>query len=211
MARRDYDNDFPSVTQVLDGLRKIGLENWFKFTPLKQIQEESNKGKEIGIQIHEVIHTYITTNQAKIKTEYPDEVMNVLKGFMLFRKERPEYTLIGSEMPMISLIYKFNGTMDCMGKKDNNFIGFDWKSGKAKEKDKPDIYDEHKYQVAAYSKLYEEVEKKEVKGAGILALAKDKIAYNFYEMSKEEIDFYFNEIFLHALAICKAKKVKFNK
>jgi hypothetical protein len=47
----------------------------------------------------------------------------------------------------------------------------------------------------------------------ILALAKDKIAYNLYKVEREEIDFYFRKIFLQALGIYNAQKevIKFRK
>lgn len=41
MARRDYQNDYPSVTQALDVLRKIGLEMWFKINTLEYINTKS--------------------------------------------------------------------------------------------------------------------------------------------------------------------------
>ena len=100
MPKRDYQNDYPSVTDTIGVLRKPGLENWFKYTPIKQIIEESEKGKLIGTQIHEGIHSYIQTGEIKVKTEYADEVTNALKGFVAFRKKYPDMKLINSEMAM---------------------------------------------------------------------------------------------------------------
>ncbi len=48
MAKRDYDNSYSSVTQILGVLRKIGLEYWFKFNTAKFCDEESNRGKITG-------------------------------------------------------------------------------------------------------------------------------------------------------------------
>ncbi len=93
MARRDYDNDFPSVTTVLGVLRKIGLEMWMKYNTAKFCDEASEKGKLIGTQIHEAIENYILKNKVVVETEYGNEVTNVLKGFMLFQREHPEIVL----------------------------------------------------------------------------------------------------------------------
>lgn len=197
MAKREYLNEYPSVTQVLGVLRKVALENWFKFNTIQFINDESSKGKKIGTEIHEAIHRYIETGETKIETQYVEEVTNALKSFMLFRKEKPEIRLVNAEVALTSEDYFFNGTIDCMG--ENVLI--DWKTGKAKDKDFPDIYDEYKYQVAAYVYLWNEVKKANIDKAIIVAVAKDKIAYNTYEMSREEIDGCFTNVFLPALNI----------
>jgi len=201
MAKRDYQNDYPSVTQILDVLRKVGLEMWFKFTPIIEINRKNEKGKLIGTQIHEAIHIYIKTGKTEVKTEYAEEVSNALKSFMLFRKEHPEIALKNAEMPLTSEIYKFNGTLDCEATRDLAPILLDWKTGEAKEKDKPAIYDEYKTQVASYVNLYNEHNNNLINEAIIVALAKDKIAYNLLELNKQEIFDEFNEIFLPALRI----------
>lgn len=197
MARRDYQNNYPSVTGCLGVLRKLGLEYWFKVNTLAFIEEKSSKGKEIGTQIHEVIQSYLETGKAKIDTQYADEVSTALKSFMLFKKENPDIVMKRSEIALTSEKYQFNGTIDCMG----DTILTDWKTGEAKEADKPKIYDEYKYQVAAYVYLWNEVNNANIEKAIIVALAKDKIAYNTYTMEKQEIDDCFNEVFLSCLKI----------
>jgi hypothetical protein len=197
MAKRNYENNYPSVTGCLDVLRKIGLEFWFKVNTPQFIEEKSAKGKEIGKQIHAVIQSYIETGTAKIDTQYAEEVSTALKSFMLFRKENPTIVMRSSEIPLTSEVHKFNGTIDCMGEE----ILIDWKTGEAKKEDKPKIYDEYKYQVAAYVHLWNEVKKDNIGRAIIVAVAKDKVAYNMYEMSWSEIQDCFNEVFLSTLKI----------
>lgn len=199
-AKRQYNNEYPSVTEVLGVLRKIGLEMWYKFNTAKFCNEESEKGKLIGTQIHEGIHNLIQTGKIEVKTEYAEEVTNALKGFVEFRKAHPEIKLINSEIQMTSEDYKYNGTLDCIAE-NGALIIMDWKTGKCKEKDKPDIYEEYKYQVAAYVKAYNEINKANVNKAIILCLAKDKVAYNEYTMEEAEINEHFNNAFLPALKI----------
>lgn len=206
MAKRDYNNNYPSVTQILDVLRKLGLEFWFKNNTLAFITAKSEKGKLIGTQIHEAIHLYIETGKTEIKTEYPEEVTFALKSFMLFRKEHPEIKLKNAEMALTSELHKFNGTIDCDAEREIAPILLDWKTGEAKEKDKPPIYDEYKYQVAAYDYLYQEIKQVMPMADIIVALAKDKVAYNFYEMTRKETEDYFNEVFLSALKILNCQR-----
>jgi CRISPR/Cas system-associated exonuclease Cas4 (RecB family) len=213
MPKRDYQNDYPSVTTVLGVLRKIGLENWYKVTPLKEINEKSEKGKTIGLQGHEIIHNYIAGLEQKISTQYPQEVMTGLKSFILFKQKHPEIKLKNAEVTMTSKVHQFNGTRDCDGEENGNIVLFDWKFREAKQKEKPDIYEEDKYQVSAYDALYQETMGILPAYNYILALAKDKIAYNLYKVEREEIDFYFRKIFLQALGIYNAQKevIKFRK
>jgi len=201
MAKRQYQNDYPSVTTILGVLRKIALEYWFKVNTIQFINEESSKGKLIGTQIHEVIQQYIETRKAKIDTEYADEVTNALSSFIMFTKENPNIKLKRSELPLTSEQYKYNGTIDCTAEDDGMLILADWKTGKCKDKVSPDIYDEYLYQVASYVYLYNEVNKTNIENALIVAVAKDKVAYNTRMMNKEEIDGCFNEVFLPALRI----------
>jgi hypothetical protein len=85
----------------------------------------------------------------------------------------------------------------------------DWKTGQAKDDAKPKIYDEYKTQVAAYTWLYREVHEP-IDRAFIVALAKDKVAYNFEIIEKKELDSRFNEIFLSALKIKNYGKAEEN-
>jgi len=205
MASRDYPNDYPSVTTILGVLRKIGLEAWFKYNTPQQIKKESDEGKLIGTQIHEAIHDYIKTVQVKVETIHAQAVMNALKGFIQFTKDHPGYTFKNAEIPLTSETYKFNGTLDCLAE-HNGLLIADWKTGKAKDKDKPDIYDEYIFQVAAYVYLYNEVNKTNIDRAFILSLAKDKVAYNFLEVTKEMIDISLSQVFFPALSIYNGQK-----
>jgi hypothetical protein len=101
---------------------------------------------------------------------------------------------------MTSEEYKYNGTLDCIAE-NGALMVLDWKTGQAKKKDKPDIYEEYKYQVAAYVKAYNEINKTNINRAIILSLAKDKVAYNEYQMEEAEINEHFNNAFLPALKI----------
>lgn len=202
--KRDYGNKYPSVTTILGILRNIPLEYWFKVNTLEFINKESSKGKLIGTDIHDAIEYFVLTGEAKVETEYVDDVTNALKSFMLFRRECPDLVLKWAETPLTSEKYKFNGTIDCVGEG----IILDWKSGNAKDEEKPSIYDSYKVQVSAYVNLYNEVNNTNIDKALIVSIAKDKIAYNIYELSKQEIDGQFNEVFLPALRILNYQRKK---
>ncbi len=208
MAKREYDNDYPSVTTILGVLRKIGLENWFKYNTIQTINKESEEGKLIGTQIHEAIQQHIDKEEVKVETVYAEQIMNALNAFMQFKKENKGIKLQKAEMALTSEKYGYNGTLDCIGKIGKELVLLDWKTGKAKDKDKPDIYDEYRYQVAAYFYAFNETQEGQVTKAYILALAKDKVAYNFEELPVAKIKEMFEEVFLPALKIYNYQRRK---
>ena len=120
---------------------------------------------------------------------------------MLFKKEHKEIKLQRAEMALTSEKYGYNGTLDCIGKINGDLVLLDWKSGKAKEKSVPDIYDEYRYQTAAYAMAFNETQEGQITRVFILALAKDKVAYNFEEIGMSKISELFNEVFLSCLKI----------
>lgn len=203
MAKHDYQNNYPSVTTILGVLRKIGLENWFKYTPLAQINKETEEGKTIGSQIHEAIQQHIEQEEVKIETQFTEQVMNALNGFMKFKRDHPEIKLRKAEMALTSERYCYNGTLDCIAKIGKDLALLDWKTGKAKSKEIPPIYDEYLFQVAAYVKAFNETQEGQVKRAFILSLAKDKVAYNFREIQMSDIDEMFEQVFMPCLSIYK--------
>lgn len=197
-GHRDYENDYPSVTTILGVLRKIGLEFWYQQNTPEFIKRAMVKGRSVGTATHKAIEHFILTGEAKIETEWPDEVTNALKSFMLFRKENPELVMKLAEEKLTSEIYKYNGTLDA----PNPPILFDWKSTEKKDKEKPPIYDEAKYQTSGYVNLWnEKYPDNLIHTVYIVSLAKDAIAYDIYKMGKEEIDGHFNEVFLPCLKI----------
>jgi len=202
MPKRRYSNLYPSVTDALNVLRKIGLEIWFKRNTAEFCDKRSKMGREIGKETHTAIEQFILTGKTEFKTIYPEEVGTALGSFALFRKEHPEVNLVAAETPLTSEKHKFNGTIDCPCPP----ILVDWKTGEKKDKDKPPIYDEYKYQVAAYVSLWNENNAKKIDKAYIVAIAKDTVAYNLYEMGMQEIADCFNNAFLPTLKIVTYQK-----
>jgi hypothetical protein len=197
MAKKIYDNDFVSVTQVLDVLRKIGLEMWFKMNTPQEIAALSKKALSIGSDTHEAIDTYIKTGEIKVDTEYPEQVTTALRSFVLFRTEHPEFNLTLSEAPLTSIKHQFNGTIDCACPP----YLFDWKSTEKKDKKELPIWDEWITQTATYASLWNEMMPEQITTAYVVALAKDCIEYRLYKIEADEIKDRFENIFLHALAI----------
>lgn len=202
--KRDYGNDFVSVTQVLDVLRKPGLEMWFKMHTPQDIKAMTEKALAIGTATHEAIDNYIKTGELKIETEWPDEVTNTLKSFVKFRTENPDFIPRLSETALTSNKYNFNGTIDCACPP----VLYDWKSTERKDKKELPLWEEWKWQTATYSCLWNELMPEKIEKACVVALAKDCVEYRLYTMDIDEINAHFENIFLPALKIKQYQRRK---
>ena len=201
MAKRDYQNDYVSITGSLGVLNKPALLNWFKFNTAKFCDEESTKGKEIGKILHEAFQAHIELQEVQVKTIYPEEVINALKGFLLFKKENPQIKLKKAEIQMVSDTYKVNGTLDCLGNENDKLVMVDWKSSKAGKYDKPIVYPEYLWQVSGYSMMYEDIFKVKISTAYVIVIAKDIVAYSLQKIEREEIKAHFENIILPCIKI----------
>lgn len=201
--KRNYQNSYPSVTQALGVLRKVGLEQWFLSNTRAYCEAESKKAKQAGTDIHTAIQQYIEKGIAKVESMHAEEVSNALNSFILFRRENPKILLSLSEVPLTSEFYGYNGTIDA----PHPPMLCDWKGGTAKDKDKPPIHDEYLAQASAYVYLWNETHINErINEVYIVALAKDKVAYNIHYMDVFQIEQCFNDVFLPALKIYNWQK-----
>jgi hypothetical protein len=211
--KRDYGNEYVSVTEVLGGIRKIGLEMWYKSHTKEECDRLSEKAKEIGSQIHELIESYVKGKEGVVKTKYQEEVNNGLKSFIKFRKEHPEIELEWAEQKIINDKFELNGTLDCIGKEKGETVIIDWKTGEAKEKEVPEIYTEYLIQLSGYTALHEgylcEVRAprfKFIKKGYVVCLAKDKEGYGIKEVGVEELHRIFTDVFFPLLMYAQGRK-----
>jgi len=212
MSKRDYNNDYVSMTTALGVLDKPALSSWFKYNTAKFCDEESKKGKEIGKILHEAFQNHIDLQEVKIETIYPEEVTNALKGFMLFKKEHPEIKLKKAELKMTSDTHRVNGTLDCLGDENKELVIVDWKSSKVDKKNELPIYPEYLWQTSGYSMMYEDIFKIQINHAYAVVFAKNTIRYALQRIERDEIIEHFKNIVLPCIGIYYHKRgVKFNE
>jgi hypothetical protein len=191
--KRDYNNDFLSVTEVLSKLRKVGLEMWYKNNSSYECDRISKKSKEIGSQLHSLLENFIVygSGETSINSSFQEEISNALNGFIAFKNEHPCIKLKWAELQLSNDILKLNGTIDCIGEENDNLVLIDWKTGECKNKALPPIYPEYILQVAAYAALYNLDKNQQmpvsfsiIKKAYIVVLSKDKPFYNILELDE---------------------------
>jgi hypothetical protein len=212
-AKKDYPNNYPSVTQVLSVIRKRGLEMWLQYNTADYCNAERKKATEIGGELHKIIELFVKGQEPTVETNWGQELHNTVKSFLLFIRENKHLELKESEVRICNDTLKLNGTIDCIAAqkcKDDECpypqatswiprVIIDWKTATAKTNALPPLYPEVLLQTAAYAKLYDEEYKDKVVPYQIekviaVCLAKDKVAYNKIEVGAQEL----NEIYANA-------------
>jgi hypothetical protein len=205
-GKNQYPNNYPSVTQVLGIIRKMGLEMWLQYNTAEYCNAERKKAAEIGSEFHKIIELFVKGQEPKVETNWGEELHNAVKSFLLFIKENKHLEFKESETRICSDALKLNGTIDCIATERNSdkVVAFphltahiprviiDWKTANAKSNSNPPLYPEVLLQTAAYAKLYEEEYKNKMiphKIVKVIAvsLAKDKVGYNKIEVGNEEL------------------------
>ena len=121
---------------------------------------------------------------------------NCFLSYLEWEKSHPIKPVL-IEKPLVSDIYGFSGTPDCMGYLDDKLVLIDFKTGKA-------IYAEMFYQLAAYRQLAQEQGHK-IEHARILRIGRDENE-GFEEQLVTRFDNEF-QVFQHCLAIYNLFKV----
>ncbi len=199
-----------SVTGIIDKSRPliywaVGLTRDFLIEKLKNgfiIAEETileavkqhtikkEEAADIGTKIHDWVELWIKGKKPEIPAE--SQVMNGVNAFLKWVKET-KIKLRSSETIVYSKKHNFAGIMDAEGRMGKEEVIIDFKSSKA-------IYNEYRYQLAAYWLAREEETGKKFDGGWIIKFGKDdgEFAATYIPRKEYEKD---KVAFLAALAI----------
>jgi hypothetical protein len=185
----------PSVTTVLGILDKPALIQWAWSLGMKgeDYQKVRDNAADIGTLAHGMVMAHLTGTEFD-KSEYSpadvDKAENSLIKYWDWEKGH-KIEIIAVEKPMVSEVYKFGGTIDCLAMVDGDLTLIDHKTGKA-------IYSEMFYQLAAYKQLLAE-NGQQIANARILRIGRDDTE-GFEERQMIDLDRHF-ELFKHCLSI----------
>lgn len=129
----------------------------------RKYRDISKKATNVGSIIHEWIEEWI----AGKKPELPDseQAVNGITAFLKWQKES-KVKFIESEKILYSKEYNYCGKIDAVAKIDGEEMPVEFKSSNA-------LYNEHRYQLAAYWLAIEEMDKKKFKYGMIIRFNKD--------------------------------------
>ena len=188
------------VTTVLNLLAKPALIHWaWKLgTEGQDYRKVRDKAGDIGTVAHYLIECEIKGEKPDTSEYAPADVEKAETSLLAFLEWRDDYKLdtLASELPLVSETMDFGGTLDWVSKKDGEIWLIDIKTGKA-------IYDEMKYQLAAYQHLWNEVHDEKIDQCYILRLSKEDGSFHYENFPNLDKEF---EIFKHLLGIYKLKK-----
>jgi hypothetical protein len=146
----------PSVTTVLSGLgwKTDGLMFWAHGIGIQGIplHEARSKAADAGTLAHAMAAADITGAQAPdLSDADADTRERAQAGFDAYRQWRrmSRLELVASEVPLVSEMHRFGGTLDAIAVFDGAAGILDFKSAKQ-------LYGDHVIQVAAYRALWEE-------------------------------------------------------
>jgi hypothetical protein len=189
------DIEYPSVTEVLDQLKKEALIQWAVNCAIKYIEQNgliqetlekakteyrnvSQKSLDIGSEVHSSIESYIKFGRDKLGKIKP-EVENALIAFWDWEKEN-NVDWIESEMTVVNKDLGYAGTLDAIANVNGKIVCIDFKSSK-------DIYPEYITQVCAYKLARESMDSPiKIDYVGILRLDKETGIPEFKLIDKQE-------------------------
>lgn len=190
----------PGVTTILGILNKPALVSWANRLGLQGIDSSKyvDKMADIGTLAHEMVAAHLRGEECDTSEYSANDIEKaetcVIKYYD-WEKEHPiEPVLV--EAPLVSGMYRFGGTIDCLAKLNDELVLIDLKTGKA-------IYGEMFYQLAGYRLLLEGNGYK-ASGARILRIGRNEDE-GFEERVVKNLDKQ-TKVFLHCLGIYQLQK-----
>ncbi len=205
---------YPRVTRVCASRHNQELEDWKVAQGKEKAEEHTNQARDAGSEIHDIIHRIIK-GEAVSKGEWDGYAQEIRNGLTAWERARQElkFKPKETEIILVSKIYQFAGTADCLAKIGKEFWLLDWKSGGIKHPKTAEPYEEIKLQLSAYYHAFNEMTGQELDGCRALRI--DRLTGNWNPteqiiMEPKELKHYF-EGFLGLLSYYKWKYLKGEK
>jgi PD-(D/E)XK nuclease superfamily len=193
----------PGVTTVLGILAKPALIYWAWDLGMKgeDYRKVRDKAADIGTIAHALIEADIkgvTLDKSDYAPSSLDKAETAYLAWLDWKKNF-ELETVASEVQLASEKFGYGGTLDWIARRDGHIWLVDFKSSKG-------IYDEMRYQLAAYQVLWNENNPdKPIAHCHIVKIGKEDGAFEHHKFEDLTKEF---EIFRHCLAIYKLTKKK---
>lgn len=152
-------------------------------------REELKTAGRIGTLAHIMIEQFIKGGSVILDGYSSKEISHAKEAYYNFLTFKEDYNpdILETELKMVSEQYKFGGTCDAVANvkigKNTKLMMLDWKSSNS-------LHEEHKIQIAAYAKMYEEVTGKRIQGAMIVRVDKEKKEYEVHTLKIKDLNYY---------------------
>ena len=178
-------------------INKLQKGEWIKIKDIleasKQHTIRKKEAADVGTLTHEWAESYIKSwILGTSLPEYPQDE-KVYNGCIAFLKwqETHEVHFLEAERVVYSRTHHYVGKMDCKAIVDGEMAAVDFKTGNK-------IYDEHRFQLAAYRQAEAEESKDKYKASWIIQFDKNTAEFSAHKVEGHKKDF---EAFLACLTI----------
>lgn len=193
----------PGVTTVLNLLAKPALIYWAWDLGMKgeDFKKVRDKAADIGTVAHYLIECDIKGLKPDLGDFSPNVVKKALIAFEAFRNWRAVYKVetVDCECGLVSEKYLYGGTIDWVARDNTgSLLLLDVKTSKG-------IYDEMRYQLAAYWHVWDENHPDmPIRKAAIIKLSKETADFSFHPFVLLDTEF---RIFLHLRDVYALRKL----
>lgn len=161
-------NYYPSVTTILDAYPKSAqFFEWLKKAGEDADEIRDEAGRK-GSNVHQLCEDYDNGRECTIldpwgQAQYKQIEWAMFERYVDFRARYPQYILTANELHYISTQYGFAGTLDRVFEVNGELWLIDIKTSNA-------LHNHYWLQLAAYAKMWDEVNQVKIKRAGVLWL-----------------------------------------
>lgn len=184
----------PGVTTILNLLNKPALVPWAWKLGMQGIdyRKATQQAADIGTIAHYLVECFLTKQKADLDNFTLRDIQQAQIAFSNFESwwHTHKLKVIGVENQLVSEKYRYGGTIDCVAQQltTKRILLIDVKTSKA-------IYDEMRYQLAAYWHMWDEINPdKPIDEAYIIRLDKVNGSISFHALGDLSQEF---EIYLH--------------
>jgi hypothetical protein len=193
MAKTPYiaadGGEVPSVTQIAGRYKNTAfLNKWYHEQgaagiPLNQTRDVAG---DVGTAIHHMITSRLRGDSLGWPTDLSPENAQLVANMFLdwerwWEAIEPPPHIAGTEIPMISELFRFGGTLDCLtGSGSAPITIWDWKTGAG-------FYEDMLLQMSAYRHLVLECREVEVTCANIVRLTKTHKKIKVFSITADEL------------------------
>ena len=195
----------PSVTTIIGRFKESGgLIHWAWDCGMKGIdyRAERDRAADAGTAAHAMVEADIR-GKTFDPAPYPSEILEMAQGaFNAYKewKQQTKLVAVASEVPLVSKVHKFGGTLDAMLVHGLLAMG-DWKSANK-------VYPDNLMQLAAYGALWDENNPSNPVRGGYHLLRFDKTHGDFEHRFFASLDNELEQFLLLTKAYALDKKLK---
>jgi len=179
----------PSVTTIINqhlGWNKQVLINWAKRITLggQDADKVLNEAGDIGTLLHLLIEGHQRGFDVDTKDYSYNQEKAAMKAFAGYLQwyEKKNFKSLANELVLVNEELQVGGTIDCIGKMDDDLVIVDWKTAKY-------LYPENKLQLAAYTYMYEQAQPKAKISHGlVMRFGKEDGKFHQHVIKREKLE-----------------------